>query len=179
MNKTNPIDFNNLYKTYYVEAINYANNKTHNILVSEEVVNDSFIKAYKNLISFDPNKACFKTWLFTIINNTIIDNYRKTNKHDIVYSIDNINDEGKQIYQHSYKELTPLEILNNNEIYDKVIKSINNLNNDNLKNIATLYFINGLNYNEICETLDITLPSVKGCIFRIRIKLQKELYIFL
>ena len=48
-------------------GIDYAN----------DIVQDVFIKVWKNIKRFDHNKANFKTWIFTITRNTITDYLRK------------------------------------------------------------------------------------------------------
>ena len=42
-----------------------------------DIIQDVFIKIWKKLDSFDTSKSSFKTWIFTITKNTIIDFWRK------------------------------------------------------------------------------------------------------
>ena len=70
---SNPLDFNQIYKQYYKEIVSFVGFKIQDSMITEEVVNDSFMKLYNNLSTFDAKKASIKTWLFTIVNNTVID----------------------------------------------------------------------------------------------------------
>jgi len=48
---------------------------------AEDIVQDVFLKAWKNLKSFNPDTAKFKTWLMRIARNTVIDHLRKKTPH--------------------------------------------------------------------------------------------------
>lgn len=177
---TIPIDFNKVYKTYYKEVVSFCTFKLQNEMLAEEVVNDSFMKLYNNLSSYNPQKAGIKTWLFTIINNTIIDYHRMNKKEQNKSSIDNISsntDSKKRVFELHDNNVNGngFNIMCNNDIKHSVVKSINNLPSENLRNVAKLYFIDDLSYNEISEALNISLSNVKVLIHRIRIELQSSL----
>lgn len=44
---------------------------------AEDIAQDAFLKAWKNLERYDPRSAKFKTWLMRIARNTVIDYLRK------------------------------------------------------------------------------------------------------
>jgi RNA polymerase sigma-70 factor (ECF subfamily) len=45
---------------------------------AEDILQESFIKAYRNLNSFDPDQT-FSSWMYRIVRNETISHYRKTN----------------------------------------------------------------------------------------------------
>ncbi len=49
---------------------------THHKETAEDLTSNTFMKALTNIENFDENKASFKTWLYTIARNTVIDHYR-------------------------------------------------------------------------------------------------------
>ena len=55
----------------------WAFHKTSSKEVAEDLVQDTFLSAFKAIDSFE-NKSNPKTWLFSILNNKIIDFYRKS-----------------------------------------------------------------------------------------------------
>jgi RNA polymerase sigma-70 factor (ECF subfamily) len=178
---SNPLDFNQIYKQYYKEIVSFVGFKIQDSMIAEEVVNDSFMKLYNNLSTFDVKKASLKTWLFTIVNNTVIDYYRKVKKEHSKTSIDNTI-EGKRVYEINDEGCNGFDVMSNNDIKNNVLKAIGKLSNAGMKKVAILYFINDLSYEEISNELEIPLGSVKGFIHRIRIELQsslrkKEVYI--
>ena len=168
------INFDQIYKQYYKQIVSFVGFKIQDSIIAEEVVNDSFMKLYNNLSTYNAEKASIKTWLFTIVNNTVIDHYRKVKKEHNKTSIDNTI-EGKRVFEINDESCNGFDIVNNKNIKNVVLKSISNLSNDNMKKVAYLYFIKDLSYNEISETLEISLSNVKVLIHRIRIELQNSL----
>src|SRR3989344_5584327 len=51
---------------------------------ASDIVQEIFIKVWKNIGRFDERKASFKTWIFTIARNTITDFLRK--KKSLLFS---------------------------------------------------------------------------------------------
>jgi RNA polymerase sigma-70 factor (ECF subfamily) len=45
---------------------------------AEDITQDVFLKVYRNLSSFDPEKGAFQTWITTLTRNMLVDNYRRT-----------------------------------------------------------------------------------------------------
>src|ERR1700678_600320 len=45
---------------------------------AEDITQDVFLKIYRNLSSFDPEKGAFGTWITTLTRNMLVDNYRRT-----------------------------------------------------------------------------------------------------
>jgi RNA polymerase sigma-70 factor (ECF subfamily) len=171
---SNSLDFNSIYKQYYKEIVNFVGFKMKDSIIAEEIVNDSFMKLYNNLSTFDAKKAGIKTWLFTIVNNTVIDYQRAYKKEHNKSYIDNTI-EGKRVYEINDSSNNIFDVMCNNDIKNNVLNSISKLSNDSMKKVAQLYFIEDLSYNEISETLEISLSNVKVLIHRIRIELQSNL----
>lgn len=48
---------------------------------AEDVTQDAFLAAFRSLAKFDPGRARFSTWLFTIARNLAINRYRKELPH--------------------------------------------------------------------------------------------------
>ena len=72
-NTLNPKDWVKNYADY---LYNHAMYKTRNSALSEDLVQDTFVSAYKGKDNFK-GTASEKTWLVTILKNKIIDHYRK------------------------------------------------------------------------------------------------------
>src|ERR671926_293995 len=66
-----------LYRTYggelYGFALSYLGDRGH----AEELVQDVFTRVWRHAHSFDPDKASFRTWLYGIARNAIIDLKRR------------------------------------------------------------------------------------------------------
>lgn len=68
--------FNFLIKRHLSGVYNFASRLSGDALLSEDIAQETFVKAWKNLKKYDKEKN-FKTWLFTIARNTTIDHLRK------------------------------------------------------------------------------------------------------
>ncbi len=72
-NKLNPKDWVKNYADY---LYNHAMYRTSNVALSQDLVQDTFVSAFKAKDNFK-GEASEKTWLVTILKNKIIDYYRK------------------------------------------------------------------------------------------------------
>lgn len=72
----NAEDFSQWVHEYTDDMLSWAFHKTGHSEVAEDVVQDTFLSAFKNLDKFE-GRSQPKTWLFSILRNKIIDHYRK------------------------------------------------------------------------------------------------------
>jgi RNA polymerase sigma-70 factor, ECF subfamily len=66
-----------LYRTYGPELYGFAVNCLGDRQQAEEVVQDVFTRVWRHADSFDPSRASFRTWLYGIARNAIIDLKRR------------------------------------------------------------------------------------------------------
>ena len=66
----------NLVNLHSDELYSWANHKINNKESAEDLVQETFLSAYKAITNLK-NKDQAKTWLFSILNNKIIDFYEK------------------------------------------------------------------------------------------------------
>src|ERR671932_1165901 len=66
-----------LYRTYGAELYGFAYNSLGDRQLAEEVVQDVFTRVWRHADSFDPGRASFRTWLYGIARNAIIDQKRR------------------------------------------------------------------------------------------------------
>lgn len=130
--------------------------------IAEDVLQDAFIKIWKNILRFDASKGSFFTWMLNISRNTAIDKLRKL-KNEGKYEIqtaDNIVDiaVGNQINQ------------NINQIGLK--EMVNKLAPEHRLMVEYIYF-NGYTHQEVSEELGIPLGTVKTRIRKALIDLRK------
>ena len=69
----------NLVQRYFKQVFFFAKTYVKNDAEAEDITQEVFVKAWKNLHKFEPEKK-FKTWLFQITKNTCIDFLRKSKK---------------------------------------------------------------------------------------------------
>jgi len=163
-----------LYKEYYKPIYNFINNKIHDVEATQEITNDTFIKALQNMHLYNSELSKIGTWLHTLAKNCMLDYLRKENKNNnLMYVSDYTDDNGKDTYQIADDYRTD-DMVHNQEIIEKVTKAMGQLK-PKYKEIAELKYMDGLTNDEIATTLEMPLGSVKGMLFRINEMLQGRL----
>ena len=71
--------FRELVERYQRRAIGVALGYVKNIEDAQDIVQDAFMRTYRNLATFD-TKSHFFTWFYRIVVNACIDDYRKKKK---------------------------------------------------------------------------------------------------
>ncbi len=69
-------DFAQLYDAHSKSIYRFIYYKTHHRETAEDLTSITFMKALNAMESFDGDKASFKTWLYQIARNAVIDHYR-------------------------------------------------------------------------------------------------------
>jgi len=148
-----------LVKRYTDNIYNFVFHYLGNSTDSEDVVQEVFVKVWKNLKKFDSSKK-FKTWLFTIAKNTAVDFLRK--KKMAVFS-DFVDSEGNDFIAENITDqsLTADLMFDNNLTVDNLKQAVQKLDKED-RSIISLYFNDGFNFREIAEILDKPLNTVKS-----------------
>ena len=162
--------FEALYERYRAHVYAYAYNRIGNPDDALTVVQDTFLKAYRNLRDLNDN-AKFAGWIFRIASQLCIGTCRARRKQIVCISMSQISGEAE-----------PLEIAALNE-HRKIEKRIENLDLEEkaLKAIAQLpgrmrsvmhLRMNGMRCKEIAQSLGITESAVKKRLSRARKKVK-------
>lgn len=81
--------FAKLYEQYLPKVFRYINYRVTDTHMAEDLTSVVFEKALTKYTSYNPGKAAFSTWIFSIARNTVIDHYRVTRKEQTV-QLDNV-----------------------------------------------------------------------------------------
>ncbi len=138
---------------------------------AEEVAQDSFIKAFQQLRTFQ-GRSKFSTWLYTIVYRTAISKTRKK-KIEVTsiddYVIDNYSTGS------SFSQIEELKSEEQQKYIKAAIDKLPEL--DAL--LVTLFYVNDNTLDEIEKITGYTKTNIKVRLFRARKKLQKSLELFL
>lgn len=137
--------FSLLYDNYSAALLGVIFNIVKDTDEAESVLQDSFIKIWKNLDQFDPSKGRLFTWLLTISRNTALDYLRKRGTSPLV----EIQKELQDVYSIS-------DTVKDTLIRNEVIK----LEKEYRDVIKLIYFF-GYTQQETAEILKIPLGTVK------------------
>ena len=139
---------------------------------AEDAAQDVFIKIYKNLGHFKPSPY-LASWVYRIAVNTCID-YRRKPFHE---SLNRTSGDGSEyIIEEVSKDPGPERFFESKQTGQAVIRALSRLSNK-LRVVIVLKEVEGLSYEEISETLDISLGTVKSRISRAREELRSFLKI--
>lgn len=159
--------FETIVRSYEKQVYNLALRMVGNPEDAADMAQETFIKAYKALGSFR-NDSKFSVWLYRIATNVCIDFLRR-NRHGKSVSLTADDDEDTQL---DIPDLSadPEELLSRKMTADAVRRGLETLCEQH-RSVLILREINGLSYEEIAQTLDIDIGTVKSRIFRARKRL--------
>jgi RNA polymerase sigma-70 factor (ECF subfamily) len=140
----------------------------------EDIVQESFIKAYRALASFRGDSA-FYTWLYRIAVNTAKNHLVSASKRPISLSQFEKNDDDdfqEDIFMSD--AATPESELITKQIAETVNKSMNELPAD-LREAIMLREIEGMSYEDIADAMGCPIGTVRSRIFRAREAISEKI----
>jgi RNA polymerase sigma-70 factor, ECF subfamily len=160
------IEFNNNFGKMATLLQSFAYNLTKNIEDAKDLFQETAFRAITNRDKFNDGTN-FKAWLFTIMKNIFINNYRKKVKSNTI-----IDTTDNQYY------LNALSISTGNKAEsDMMMQELNTMVNeldDSIQVPFVLHF-QGYKYQEIADDLQLPLGTVKSRIFFARKELKNKI----
>lgn len=138
-----------------------------------DVAQEAFIKAYRALPNFKGNSA-FYTWLYRISINTAKNYLVARARRPASQDVDVADAEAFGHMDRFSEQDTPEALLESEEIRDAVIASIRELPED-LRTAIMLREIDGMSYEEIAQSMDCPVGTVRSRIFRARAAIEEKL----
>ena len=146
--------------------LNFAYQLTTNRQQAEDLLQDTTLKALDNQDKYVDN-VNFKGWIFTIMRNIFINNYRK-----VVRSA-TIIDQTEDLYHLNLPQESGLDTPEGSIAAGEITAAINSFSDD--YRVPFSMHVAGYKYNEIAEKMNLPLGTVKSRIFFARQRLQKML----
>ncbi len=166
--------FDQIVKRYDNKLFRVAQHITHNREDAEDAVQDAFLKAFRNLSSFQ-EKSQFSTWLFRIAVNQSLMKLRK-NRYRREVPIEQDSEQPTAFRPLEVADWAP----NPEQVYGafelrNILRSQLQQLLPSLRVAFILRDIEGLSSEETAEVLDTTVDAVKTRLWRARLKLRQLL----
>lgn len=169
-----PDAFPQLVKKYSRRILRVGRNITNNDEDAEDVLQETFMKAYTHLDGFQGNSK-FYTWLVRIAMNEALMKLRKR-KGDKVVSLDEQLDTGEDTVTREIAvwEGNPEDRYSQEEIREILDKTVASLP-EAFRTVFTLRDVEELSTEETAEVLNLSIPAVKSRLLRARLQLREKL----
>ncbi|AQQ09138.1 Sigma-W factor [Sedimentisphaera cyanobacteriorum] len=151
--------FDELAARFTGQLLIFASSKTNNYHDAEDIVQETMMKAYKNIENFNC-KSSFKTWIFTIAYRTLVSNARKMRPALL-------NEESQQ----------NLEIIEeNDEDFGWVWEIARKLGQESFT-VLWLKYKQEMSISQIAKVIGKTNAAARVMLYRSRKKMAKKLYL--
>ena len=155
-----------IYNRYYKAMYNAALRIVKDTAEAEDIMQESFLSAFTKLHTFK-GEVAFGAWLKRIVVNNSIYQYRKQQKKNEV-ALENVmykvEDNDGIVSDHVFSE----------QKAQKVMETMKQLK-DNYRISLTLHLIEGYDYEEISEIMDISYANCRTTISRAKESLRKKI----
>ena len=158
----------------HMEALKtFAYHLTYNEDDSDDLVQETYLKAHKFIENYDSGTNA-KAWLFKILKNAYINEYRKKSRRPTKVDIEDVISfkEGEEPKYAAFHDLRQ-EIFDNT-MGDEVTMALNSLPLD-FRTVILLCDIESFTYEEIAKILELPIGTVRSRLFRARNMLKEKL----
>lgn len=159
----------------HIDALhNFAFNLSFNEDQANDLVQETYLKSYRFIKSYQSGTNA-KAWLFKILKNVYINQYRKRSRRPTSVDIDEVN-----VYAESGDERTDMAYLDlrkemfDDMLGDEVTIALNSLPVE-FRTVILLCDIEDFSYEEIAKIIDKPIGTVRSRLFRARNMLKEKL----
>lgn len=146
--------------------MNFALTLTANREEAKDLTQEATLKALSNIDKYYDN-VNFKGWVFTIMHNIFVNNYRRAVRNQTII------DTTESLYHLNLPQNSGFESPEGSYTYAEVTKVLNSFADEYRKPFSM--HVTGYKYEEIAEELGLPLGTVKSRIFFARKRLQELL----
>lgn len=152
---------------------NYALKLTGNESDADDLLQETYMRAYRFFHKFEKGTNC-KAWLFRIMKNLFINNYRKNQKSPNKVDYDDVENYYESVRSEKLDTTDLQERIYSNLLDDYVTEALNSLQ-DEFKTVIILCDLEGLSYEEIAEFVNCPVGTVRSRLHRGRKLLAQKL----
>ncbi len=157
-----------IYDRYYQAMYNTALRIVKNTAEAEDIMQESFLSAFTKLNTFK-GEVTFGSWLKRIVINNSIYHYRSQKKKQEV-GLESV------LYKVEDNDGTEVDSGSTEQMAQKVLETMKQLK-DSYRISLTLHLIEGYDYEEVGEIMDMSYGNARTTISRAKASLRKKLSI--
>jgi RNA polymerase sigma-70 factor (ECF subfamily) len=165
--------FDLLVLKYQHKIVNLVMRYVRDPEVALDITQESFIKAYRALPRFRGDSA-FYTWIYRIAVNTAKNHLAAQRRRPTDIELDLQDPEQYDLHAKLKETDTPEGVSISNEVQEILERAIAALPED-LRMAIILRELDGMSYEEIAQTMDCPVGTVRSRIFRARDAIGKKL----
>jgi len=174
----NDIERNDIFNREFMPHINSMYNFVFRLTMDEDdandLVQDTYLKAFRFISSFERGTNA-KAWLFRILKNSFINDYRKRSKEPSKVDYQEVETTYNSEEAAEVDHTTDLRVETVQDmIGDEVATALNSLPVD-FRTVIILCDIEGFTYEEMAKILDIPIGTVRSRLHRARNLLKDKL----
>lgn len=148
-----------LYELYYAYGMSICIRYSRNEDDAIEILNDSFMKVFKNVKKYNDQQP-FKPWFRRILINTSINHIKKNEKFKRQESMENHNN------------IVSADDILSRINYQEMIQMVQSLSTA-YRTVFNMYVIDGFKHEEIAKTLGISVGTSKSNLSKAKAKLRE------
>lgn len=170
--------FNRLVLEFEDLAFNIAYRMLGDSDSAADATQSAFIAAYRHLSSY--RGGSFKSWVLRIVTNTCYDELRRQKRRPTIPLEPIMEDSDDEIESPNWlkdDQPSPESQLESTELQDAIQKCLNKMKND-FRMMVILVDIQGMDYQEAAESMNIPMGTIKSRLARARGKLRDCLQYF-
>lgn len=164
------MDFNKLYRDHHDQVKRTAKAFLKHEEDAKDAVQDTFLKAYEHLDTYDSSISSMSTWLVMLCKSVCQDKLRKR-RTESKYIVP-LHEGNEHLLDSREDHTTPLETLDAAEVETKIFCIFAQLP-DNLREAATLRLIDQLSFKDIAEKMGVPISTAKTWVRRAKEKLMQ------
>lgn len=158
----------------HIDALyTFAYHLTYNEEDANDLVQEAYLKAYRFIDKYHPGTNA-KAWLFKILKNAYINEYRKRVKRPTKVEFEQVVTYLESDEDHGSGYMDLREEIFSHMMGDEVTTAINALPLD-FRTVILLCDIEGFTYEEISKIIDVPIGTVRSRLFRARNMLKEKL----
>jgi RNA polymerase sigma-70 factor (ECF subfamily) len=162
---------------YMTPLFNLALNLTRNRKDAEDLVQETFLRAYRFFDSYQPDTH-IKAWLFRILRNTFINRYRAQKVRPTEVDFSKVELAYERVVDEQFlqanRPVSPEDALLDGVLDEEIETALARLPEE-YRSVVILALVEDLSYKEIASALSIPLGTVMSRLHRGRKMLQGQL----